>query len=537
MSDVTRVRQDGHAAGVSRLLGVFEQARPGVTLRLWATESGAARRCVYPGGDLAARGEISPEGGSGGVRHVVPAQGEPPLELEVLGNLDGPDLDFLLGALDQVVSHERASRAAAQELAGRYEEINLLYSISEILGSVVSLEKAAKLILTEVADVLQARRASLWLHNAEAGELYLAAGVGASGLAGPIAVDCPDSLIARVFRERQTLNLERGGLLPREDGVEGTTHGSGAFLSVPINYSPPDGSMRTVGVITLKGRTTNARFSGDDARLLAAIASQVGSALENQRLVRDSLDRQRLERELELAHHLQLKLLPNPRGLHVNAEVAARCLPANEVGGDLYHFFQLPGDRLGVMIGDVSSLGFPAALIMAMTMSISAISVQAGGPPASVLRRIHRALIAELENTEMHLSLFYAELDLPTGRLAYANAGHPHAFLIRARNGAVRLGAMDPPIGTVTLDSYQEAEAMWEAGDTLFLFTDGLAEAFSLPSGLCLVGEDELVRRVAEGRNSGLEEVVAKIFAATRYLPPDARADDRTAVMVRSRQP
>jgi phosphoserine phosphatase RsbU/P len=112
--------------------------------------------------------------------------------------------------------------------------------------------------------------------------------------------------------------------------------------------------------------------------------------------------------------------------------VAARCLPADSVGGDFYHLFRLPNDRVGIMIGDVSSHGFSAALIMALTMSAVAIYAQESGPPAEVLRHVHRALIKELESTEMYLTLFYGVLDPNARSLVYANAGHPHAFHVGA---------------------------------------------------------------------------------------------------------
>jgi phosphoserine phosphatase RsbU/P len=123
------------------------------------------------------------------------------------------------------------------------------------------------------------------------------------------------------------------------------------------------------------------RFSAGDSRLLSAIASQIGAALETQRLVQDSLRQERLMRELELAHDLQLKLLPDPARSRRRPKSRRAACPADSVGGDFYHLFRLPGDRFGIMIGDVSSHGFSAALIMALTMSAVAIYAQESGPP------------------------------------------------------------------------------------------------------------------------------------------------------------
>lgn len=455
------------------------------------------------------------------------------LEIHVdRGNLSDTDLRFLADSVRQALSYEREARSAARELSERYEEINLLYFISEILASVLSVPDAAHWILAEVADVLGARRASLWVYNAEDQRLHIAAAVGEDGLTSPIPVDDPDSATAWVFREKQPLNIERGGQHVRPKVLEPRPQGREAFLSVPINYTPPEGGPRTVGVITLVGRKSNVRFSAGDARLLAAIASQVGAALETQRLVQESLKQERMVRELELAHDLQLKLLPDSDKFNGAHQVAARCAPAESVGGDFYQLFRLPGDRLGVMIGDVSGHGFSAALIMALTMSAAAIYAQESAPPAAVLQRVHQVLIKELESTEMYLTLFYCVLDPVAGQLTYANAGHPHAFRISADGTVKRLGATDPPLGMSQFEEYGEDHVAWRKDeDLLALFTDGLSDAFCAKSGVA--GENNLIAEIVENRNLTPKQILQQLFRTAERGTLSVPPDDRTAVLVR----
>lgn len=512
---------------VAALLDAFRQAHPGAELRLWAGE-GADSVCIYPNSGASTDGWLTP------LRQPIEVSEGPPLALEVRGSDNGVPLDqvFLAQAVSQVLQHEREARSAARELTERYEEINLLYFISEILGSVLSVPEAATRILGEVTDVLGARRASLWVYNAEDRQLHLVAAVGEGGLAGPISADDTESATAWVFRERQPLNLERGSVVPGVQRLEPRPHGREAFLSVPINFTPPDGTTRTVGVITLVGRRTNVRFSAGDERMLSAIASQIGAALETQRLVQESLRQQRLERELELAHDLQLKLLPHPSAFDAPPELDARCLPAESVGGDFYHLFRLSGDRFGIMIGDVSSHGFSAALIMALTMSAVAISAQEAGPPAELLRRVHRALINELETTEMYMSLFYGVLDPRAGRLIYANAGHPHAFHIDVDGVVRRLGATAPPLGIAPIDAYGEADVVWGGGGNLVcLFTDGLTDAY--PDEGTGAGEASLVAALTRMRHEPLARILQHIFDTAESALIDVPADDRTALLVR----
>ncbi|HEY0809896.1 MAG TPA: GAF domain-containing SpoIIE family protein phosphatase [Longimicrobiales bacterium] len=510
---------------VASLLDSFAHSHNLRDVKVWSRANGTWT-CVYPRNDVRA--------GDG------PSHGSMPIELEDGGELQldlhsddlrDADVRFLGDAVRQALSYEREARSAARELSERYEEINLLYFISEILASVMSVPDAAHWILAEVADVLGARRASLWVFEAEHNVLNLAAAVGEEGLTGPIPVDDPDSATAWVFREKQQLNIERGGLHNRKV-LEPRPQGREAFLSVPINYTPPEGGPRTVGVITLVGRKSNVRFSAGDARMLAAIASQVGAALETQRLVQESLRQERVVRELELAHDLQLKLLPSTTqfdGLH---EVAARCAPAESVGGDFYQLFRLSDDRLGIMIGDVSGHGFSAALIMALTMSAAAIYAQEAAPPGQVLHRIHQALIKELESTDMYVTLVYCVLDPVAQQLTFANAGHPHAFRIAADGSIKRLGATDPPLGMAQFEEYGEDVMAWRAGqDLLALFTDGLSDAYCAKSGTG--GERNLLNTIVENRALPAQQIIDTVFKLAERAELNVPPDDRTAVIVR----
>ncbi len=513
-------------SSVVRLLDRYDRGHPDTEIRLWSRSTHGEWACVYPethpGVPGPGRGSTARINGLAGRR----------LEIELEGPDEQDDIDFVVSVLDQALAHENEARSAAHELSERYEEINLLYSIAEILASFLSMEQATTRILQEVADVLGARRAALWVLDRDTDQLLLSAAVGDEGLEGPIALDDGTSVTSRVFRERQPINLERGDRLPRSSLREPRPHGEEPYLSVPVNFTPPDGDNRTVGVITLVGRRTDVRFSAGDLRLLTAIASQVAAALETQRLVQESLRRERFERELELAHDLQLKLLPDASRFAPGDRLAARCAPADSVGGDLYHLFELSGHRFGVTIADVSSHGFSAALIMALTMSAIAIYAQESGRPGEVLRQLHRALIDELESTEMYLTMLFAVVDPDRGEIVYANAGHPHGFVVRADGAVDRLEATSPPLGTFALPEYGEARVAWGKGDLLVLFTDGLSDAFAGEAGI--TGEQKLLTEVTALRDRTPQAILDHVFDTAGMGTPDVPPDDRTAVLLRS---
>jgi len=492
-------------------------------LRLWLDDSGSDPVCVWPHQDAAplqCGQEVVLEGRPG--RNY---------RLEV-ATRDGSDLgrlaDLARNAVTRSLNFAREASYFTHELSERYEEINLLYSISETLGSVLALDEASRRILDELCDVLGARRGSLWVAGPEGDTLLLKASVGEDEARGPIRVDDDEAVTAKVFRDAHPVMAGPGQLVPASlPGV--VMEADDSILSVPIRYTPPAGEARTVGVINLIGRRYGGLFTAADQKLLAAVASQVGAALENNRLVRQSLQRERMAQEMELAHNLQQKLLP-PVDRMDRAHICARVEPAELVGGDFYQVLRLQDGRIGVMIGDVSSHGFPAALIMALTMSAASIYANEHSSPARVLREMDNALKDELETTEMYLTLFYGVLDPKAHTLTYSNAGHPHAFLLDG-DGQRRLLATDPPVGFAGPEAYGQREIAWDAEeDLLVLFTDGLSD--TLVTEESPNGETVVLDIVRAARADGPEAMVDQLFERARVATPSIPGDDRTAVVV-----
>lgn len=442
---------------------------------------------------------------------------------------------FLAEWVGRHVRYGREVRLFSREMVDRYEEITLLTSISETLGSHIHVQEAAESILRELADVLGSGRASLWLHEEGAAEGLrpFASHVSASEQRPGLDFEQELLLVRRVFAAQEPVLL--GGPEVQVSDVSGkdlsdtaAVFGEGVVakrpvLSVPVSYAPTEASPRHLGVLNLIGRTGGSPFRAGDLRLMTAVASQIGAAIQNGRLVEESLRRERVLAELDIAHDLQLKMLPNLERFQDLADVAARCEPADSIGGDFYLLIRLADGRLGVMLGDVSSHGISAALIMALTMSAASIYARERELPGQVLLQIHRQLLRQLESTEMYMTLFYGVLEPGKRRLRYANAGHPFAYRLRPR-GAERLHALDPPVGMTRRDRYHEADVAWRRGkDHLLLFTDGLVE------GEGAAEEVTLLASAREVASSGSRAVVETLFAAVST----EGTDDRTALAVR----
>lgn len=503
----------------------FEDAF-GVCVRLLVppTEPGAASEVLY------ASGVEPPASYAVRCRVGLPQGGH--LELEIAGRSggsSGASMDAVAAVLCPVVERmldaDREARFFTADLSERYEEINLLYSISEALGS--DLDNAAGVILEQVCEVMGAGRGSLWVYREDEQRLLLTAWVGGRNGDGDAAEEEPDTVTSMVFQESRAIVGSRTPTRAERDRGQGGE----SFLAVPIRYTPPAGESRTVGVVHLVGRRNGEPFSSSDQRLLSAIASQVGAALENHRLVRESLSKEGMAKEMELAKDLQQKLLPRADRFP-DAEAAARVQPAEQVGGDFYQLFTLSRGRVGVMLGDVSLHGFPSALIMTLTMSAAAIYAREHDSPAQVLRDLDDALREELETTEMFLTVFYGVIDPAAGTLRYANAGHPHAFSIHADGGLDRLTATDPPVGFAGPDAYGEEEVPWSAeDDLLLLFTDGLSDM--LASATRGDGEERVLDSVIANRRRPATVIVEELFALTVDADPPIMGDDRTALVVR----
>ncbi len=507
-------------------------------VRLWRADQRSLRVAAGadPGWSLALPTEAGLTHTTEGQAWLQPVPGAPGVWLEIADG-DPAGLERAAQRVSPVVGalleSERQRAYVAEELAGRYEEIDLLYAISEILGRTVRLEEAAQIIVREVSAVVGARRASIMVYEDDNDTLRTVAARGfAADKLDPVEVDDGCSVAARVFREQRIITFDPTN--PDSAAPEcGDARGyrGHSFISVPICYGTDGSGLRCVGVINLTDRIGGDRFTLDDRKLVSAVANQIGAAVENARLVDRDLQQQRLQRELELAHDLQLKLLPSPSVLQGDAEVAARCLPADSVGGDFYTFSRLGRGRVGVMLGDVASHGFSAALVMALVMSAAGIHAAAETTPDETLTALLDSLATELAKTEMHFSVFYGVLDPAGRRLSYASAGHPHAFQIPRSGPPERLEATAPPLGLAAMGTIQRRQVAWTPGaDLLALWTDGLVDARNGAGEA--YGEQRLLDSLTAHRSESVESIVNAALAEAESFGGDP-IDDRTLLVMR----
>jgi phosphoserine phosphatase RsbU/P len=431
----------------------------------------------------------------------------------------------LVPVISQFIRGSMEVEHAAEELAERYEEINLLYTISEILGRTTSVEEASLAILGELSQTVGARRASILVYDRETNSLHPVAAIGSEDSALPdIPVSDLGSISARVFRTRHPAIVDAAEVTSPVEAP----YVRGTLLSVPILWTRPGGS-HPLGVVNLSDRGGHF-FTAGDQKLVTAIATQIGTAIQNARLVRASMEQQRLQQEMNLAHDLQMKLLPSTASI-TDVEVGARVVPAESVGGDFYNLFRLGNAATGVMIGDVAGHGYRAALIMALVMSASAIQAQIHADPGKMLGELLSSLTDELNTTEMHIAIFYAVVNRKKSALSFSNAGHPHAFLVEGDAKAERLLATDPPLGMVD-DAPHTITRLLRNDSLLVLLTDGISDARNPKQER--FGEQRVLDIIRRNRKEPIETMVGKVFESLRRFTGGVpQRDDQTLVILR----
>src|SRR5919112_732908 len=191
---------------------------------------------------------------------------------------------------------------------------------------------------------------------------------------------------------------------------------------------------------------------------------------------REAQERERLEQELRIARLIQQTLLPKTLPKLSGYDIAAYYQPAREVGGDFYDTFELEDGRLGLVVGDVTDKGIPAALVMATTRTMLRVSAQRLFPPGEVLKRANDALVSDIP-PNMFITCLYAILDTESGRLRYANAGHDPPYLRHHGSDVEELRARGMPLGLMPGMEYEEKETILERGESVLFYSDGLVEA------------------------------------------------------------
>ncbi|MDY6847286.1 MAG: GAF domain-containing SpoIIE family protein phosphatase, partial [Chloroflexota bacterium] len=263
--------------------------------------------------------------------------------------------------------------------------------------------------------------------------------------------------------------------------------------------------------------------------LLFGIAQQASLAIQNDLLNKEMLDRQRMEREFQLAREIQQTFLPDQVPEMPGWEMAVHWETARQVGGDFYDYFLLPDGRMAVVIADVSDKGLAASLYMTVTRTLLRAAALESNSPANTLERVNELLLANSQNG-LFVTTFYGALSLTTGALTYTIAGHNPPRIIRsASKQVIALDKGGIALGALPNIELEDRQIKLNPGDCLVLYTDGVTEAFNAQDQM--YGEDRLKRTLISSIGSTARFTLEAIEKDLDLFRDDAPLSDDTTIL------
>jgi phosphoserine phosphatase RsbU/P len=316
-------------------------------------------------------------------------------------------------------------------------------------------------------------RASIIIYDKIKKELSIEASFGIPiSLAISYEIDIDNSIVGRVFKSGTPMlmnnykNDERHHILSEKKDYK-----TNSFISIPIIYKN-----ETIGVLSLTDKKNRERFDDFDLRVLTTASSQIAETYQNLQNQKIYEAQRRLKQEIEIASEIQKKILPSIPPRFKNHELAAYNRPAKEVGGDFYDFFQYDENKYGVLVADISGKGIPAAIFMGSARNIIRAEKNINTLPAKLLKNANRLIYQDSEYG-MFVTLFYATIDSHNNIITYGSAGHDDQFLLRKKTGeAIKLNSRGKALGIIDNQEFEEKVVVYEHGDMLILFTDGVVE-------------------------------------------------------------
>lgn len=402
----------------------------------------------------------------------------------------------------------------------------LLESVAELWGPRPLEELFAHAVDRAIA-VTGAERGFLFL--SDGGRLDIATARHAGGGDLPLEERTSRTVVDRVAATGQpSLSIDAAGK------VESMSASILALKLLSVMAVPLQVKGAIVGVLYVDSTARVREFSPTDFRVFQALGGVVALAVENARLVARKHEQERLKRELAVAQHIQQQLLPRDLPVPAGFEMAAASQPCEETSGDYYDVMPVRGERLALVVGDVSGHGLGPALLMASARSLLRAALQRDPEPRDVLRQMNDYLERDTPAGSF-MSLFIGLFHPATAELVYGSAGHNPPLLMRADGTHEDLPRTGPVLGIVEGATFEvRGPLRMEKGDVLLCYTDGIYEAARADGEL--YGEARLLaslRRHASGPASAQAIVDGLLADLAAYLAGAPMQDDCTLLVVR----
>ena len=418
---------------------------------------------------------------------------------------------------------DRSRRANSREVA----KLHRVIEAAKNLNSTLDLDKLLNIILDNALRIVDGDRGTVYLIDWSKQELWSRVLTRGEGLFD-IRLPMGKGIAGYVAATGDTLNIRDAYYDPRFDPEFDRRSGykTHSILCMPMRNKEG----KIIGVFQLLNKNTG-EFTTEDESILDALSVHAALAIENARLYEQEREKISMEKDLLAAREVQMNLIPKHIPPVPGYDIAARTIPAREVGGDLYDFIPIDDTRMGFTLGDVSGKGLAASLLMANVQATFRNQAQYTDSPAECVRRSSRILFQNT-TSEKFVTLFYGVLDFAHHRLVYSNAGHEQPLLYTGTTKPERLGTGGVVLGILEEYPFEEATVAFKPGDLLVIFTDGISEAIN--SAMVQFGEKGIEEVIRINRSRSAEGIRDSIISAVRsHADGVAQADDITLVVVR----
>ena len=395
------------------------------------------------------------------------------------------------------------------------EEIGILADFSHAFAASLDVGETLRRAVAQIAEHMNAEAAAVFLVDSAAGDIECRACAGPVDVVG-MRVQLGRGIVGRAIAENRVQLVRDTSLDPDFLGNRNGFN-TRSILCAPLHTA--DGA---IGALQVLNKRDGQLFDSHDADVLRLLAVPTALALNNARLTRELVEQNRIKREFQLARQMQKTLLPTRRK---DFPMTALNLPAREISGDFYDYFELPDGRIAFCLGDVAGKGMDAALLMVRASSCLRWAGKDGTPPGEWLARVNREL-CETVTRGMFVCAVAGYYDPRTTMLELSNAGFPPLLLRRADESIRELRADGPPLGILSDYKYENLRLAL-AGGSLYCFSDGVTDVRGperRPIGI------EGVRALIE-RVSGLSPR-ARVRAMVGHLRKLSLADDTTLMLI-----
>ena len=395
------------------------------------------------------------------------------------------------------------------------EEIGILADFSHAFAASLDVGETLRRAVAQIAEHMNAEAAAVFLVDSAAGDIECRACAGPVDVVG-MRVQLGRGIVGRAIAENRVQLVRDTSLDPDFLGNRNGFN-TRSILCAPLHTA--DGA---IGALQVLNKRDGQLFDSHDADVLRLLAVPTALALNNARLTRELVEQNRIKREFQLARQMQKTLLPTRRK---DFPMTALNLPAREISGDFYDYFELPDGRIAFCLGDVAGKGMDAALLMVRASSCLRWAGKDGTPPGEWLARVNREL-CETVTRGMFVCAVAGYYDPRTSMLELSNAGFPPLLLRRADESIRELRADGPPLGILSDYKYENLRLAL-AGGSLYCFSDGVTDVRGperRPIGI------EGVRALIE-RVSGLSPR-ARVRAMVGHLRKLSLSDDTTLMLI-----